>query len=131
MDPRAGEHRFELETRGRYVFVRCVGQMTSVAQAEEMQRAIERAVGDLAKGRVVFDNRETGPPCDEARTAMWTWCRTASQLERVALILENEMATVRANMTAVSEGVRVRAFASLEDATVWLLRGTATHQAQG
>ena len=131
MDPRAGEHRYEVEAEGEYVLVRCVGRMASAAEAQEMQRKIEQALERTNLRTVIVDNRETSAPVDEARESMWTWCRECAALDRLALLLENEMARVRANMTAVSGGARVRAFASVEDAAVWLLRGPTQRQAQG
>lgn len=50
---------------------------------------------------------------------MWTWIR-GSNLERVALLLQSEMAVVRANMDALAGRTRLKAFSSEKAAVAWL-----------
>jgi hypothetical protein len=71
--------------------------------------------------RVLFDNRQTLAPEEAVRDMVWAWIRDPTQLERVALLLESSMGVVRANMTAVSQRIRLRAFNSFEEARAWLI----------
>lgn len=120
-DPRSGPFRCEVETREGYVLARQSGKLQTVDEARQVQQAVERALEKAGHGLLLFDNRLTGEPGNDARESMWAWCRDCSFVKRVAILLESDLSLVRANMTAVGKRSPVRSFDTEEAALAWLL----------
>ena len=110
---------FEITSQGDHALIHQTGRLANVADARKMQREIVERCLEWGVRRAVFDNRATIAPDDEVRELMWEWLVDVD-LERVALLLESPMAVVRANMTALAKGLKVRAFAELDEARAWL-----------
>jgi hypothetical protein len=108
-----------IETREGWLLVVQHGRLPDVAAARALQQRVEQACDAQGSRRVLFDNRDTEPPDDEVRDAMFEWA--VNELERVALLLRSDLKRVRANMDALSRRGRVRAFVDEREATAWLI----------
>lgn len=107
-----------ISTHDGWLLVVQRGRLGDLDEARALQAKVERACDAHGSKRVLFDNRETEPPDDEVRAAMFEWAMT--QLERVALLLRSDLKRVRANMDALSRRGRVRAFVVEREAIAWL-----------
>ena len=115
--------QFTIEARGNHLLVEQSGCLQSKLEATALQDAVLAACRAHRVRRVIFDNRQSLVPPEEVRDLMWRWVGDPAHLERVALVLESTMASVRANMTAVSHGVRLRSFTTVDDARAWIKEG--------
>jgi len=116
--PLAG-HRYSIEAFAAYIIVRQEGTLDSPISMRKMQGEIDQTCKTRGVTRVLFDNRHTGVHGDEIRAGMWAWVKGAG-FSRIALLLESEMAVVRANMDALSRRTHLRAFSREPDAVAWL-----------
>lgn len=112
-------HRYTITPHPGFLIVRQEGVLADASEARRMQSAIELTKTKHRSSGILFDNRKTGVPPDEVRRLMWAWVMSAG-FERVALLLESEMAVIRANMDALSKRTALRAFSREEDAVAWL-----------
>jgi hypothetical protein len=115
------QSRFEITVAPGHVVVWQSGRLASLDEARALQKAVRSRCLRAGVRRALFDNRQTLAPEEAIRDLIWAWVRDPADFERVALLLESSMGVVRANMTAVSQKVRLRAFTSFEEARQWLL----------
>lgn len=113
------ESSFEITSQGDHALVRQRGRLADLSEARELQTAVLHRCSEWGVRRVLFDNRESAAPDESVRDDMWSWISEVD-LERVGLLLTSPMGAVRANMTALSKGVKVRAFGELNEALSWL-----------
>lgn len=109
-----------IELQEGYVLVAMFGRLESLEAATKEQKTIERACVPRADRRMLFDNRGTDAPDEAIRRAMFDWA--AARFDRVALLLDSEIAAVRTNMSALSQRASLRAFHDEADAIRWLTR---------
>ena len=108
-----------IEARDGWLLVVQRGRLGDLDEARALQQRVEHACGVHGSKRVLFDNRETEPPADDVRAAMFEWAVT--ELDRAALLLRSDLKRVRANMDALSRRGRVRAFVVENEAIAWLV----------
>jgi hypothetical protein len=111
---------FDIEERKTYLVVRQHRVFTDRPEAEAMLTAVTAALKRLGLDKIVVDQRRIGPHGEDVRTVMWDWARGAGRRVATALVVDNELARVRANMTALSSGLQLRAFAVEAQAESWL-----------
>ncbi|HWB79437.1 MAG TPA: hypothetical protein VG755_30955 [Nannocystaceae bacterium] len=109
-----------IEARDGWLLVVQHGRLGDLDEARALQAKVLHACDARGSRRVLFDNRDTEPPADDVRDAMFEWAVT--ELERAALLLRSDLKRVRANMDALSRRGRVRAFVVEHEAIAWLLR---------
>jgi len=73
---------------------------------------------------VLFDSRDTQTPPKAASDVVWKWAGQGKRHTAVALVVKSELLKVSANMTALSQRVRLRSFGSIHDAESFLSRFT-------
>lgn len=111
-------------TQPGYLLVTQRGRHDTENDIRRVQSAVDVALARAGVRRAIFDNRETEAPSEALRAMMWEWVSNAERFEAVALVLQSKMRGARADMTAVSRGVRLRSFDSMEKAIEWI-RGEA------
>ena len=111
---------FEIEERETYIVVRQRRVFTDRPEAESMLTEITARLKRLGLAKIVVDQRRIGPHDDDVRSAMWDWAKGAGRRIATALVVDNDLARVRANMTALSSGLQLRAFAVQAQAESWL-----------
>jgi hypothetical protein len=111
-------HAFTVENRGDHLWIAQEGALEDLAQAERMQREIEAHAERTACQLVLFDNRNTDVVSNEIRRSMFDWVTT--QFDRAALLLQSDLAVVRANMDSLARGAKLRAFDNALEAVDWL-----------
>jgi hypothetical protein len=104
--------------------------LEDVPDARSALSQIEKALDAHGVKRAVFDQREVGEHADSVREAMWQWAQRSRSVEAIAIMAGTEMAQVRANMTALSRHVKLRAFTDPEEAQRWV-RTTIPGHASG
>ncbi|MBX7194424.1 MAG: hypothetical protein K1X94_20380 [Sandaracinaceae bacterium] len=121
---RVGEGRSTLEARDGYLLVT---ELADVRTPEDMRRwlgEIDRFASARNLERVVFDARhDSSEPMPGVREARWEHSDRAPVLKIIAVVLPNELASARVNMTVLARktAARLRAFATIEDAAAWAL----------
>jgi hypothetical protein len=117
-----------LEQRGEYLLVIEQGTLVSPHEVYRYVTELELASQRMKLRRMLVDARsESGQETAETRTAMWRWIRSQRYFDQVAYALRDEMTIARVNMTALSEKLGVRAFASVPEAHRWLARSAGRH----
>jgi hypothetical protein len=100
--------------------------LASEDETRQFVAELEAAGRRSAVRRLVIDSRTelASSPSDARWSAggwvMWSWIRSQKSFDMVAFVLPDEMVITRVNMTALSERLSVRAFASLPDAKRWI-----------
>ena len=115
--------KVSIEVREDYVLVTQRGRHDDIADVRRVQADVDAALAQSGLRVAVFDNRDTEAPAEHLRTMMWNWVQDTTRFDAVAVVLQSTMRGTRANMTAVSRGVRLRAFDSIDDAAAWLRSG--------
>ena len=110
----------QTEARSFYVWVRFERLLTSVKEAQLATEEIEAAMRKADKKKILFDMRGIGSHQGDVRDFMWDWADASPDLIAFAILLDDEMAQVRTNMTGVSREVRVKAFGRTSQAESWL-----------
>jgi hypothetical protein len=111
---------FELDARGGVLIARQRRPIEDLADARRAQQQLDDALEGTGARRAVFDRRGQGDHDPEVREAMWSWLSQGGRLDAVALVLDSELARVRANMTAISRHVKLKAFIDPEEAEQWV-----------
>lgn len=110
---------FRVEARDGYVFVWQQGLATTSAELVPLQQAVETAMAEARTKCVLFDNRDTEPPDEYVRAAMWSWL--LNHVTRAAM-LQNEVRNVkRADRTGQRNRIALKAFMNEDEASAWLL----------
>jgi hypothetical protein len=117
--------RVVVEQQPGLLFIVETGQIKTLAELGRYIAAIDSIVKRTATDRAVIDARgEVGDPPLAVREAMWSWILDPHRgFSILAFVLPTEMAIARVNMTALSQGAKVRAFDSVIAAQRWIARG--------
>lgn len=108
----------EIWVRDNYVLVKD----EHIPDAEVAHKALARVDETLKKAgsvNILFDTRDMPVPSEEVNAIYWEWVTAGANHKHVALLVNSEMKRIEGNMRAVSKGVRLRSFHSLEDAEAW------------
>lgn len=111
--------------RADYLLVVEHGTLATSGEATRYTSELEQAAERFLMKRLLVDARSETTEVDakgDARSAMWRWIRTQRVFEMIGFILVDEMTIARVNMTALSERLPVRAFASVSDGHRWLAK---------
>ena len=99
------------------------GELPQVAHVQELGALIERLMERHGERRVLVDARALQELLDEETCdSVWVWLGQRSY-HQMAVVLPQELAALglaRFNMTGVSAGLPLRAFAAMMDAHRWL-----------
>lgn len=107
----------------RYLRVEGHGNPSDADEATRYLAAVERAASEL--GAALFVAQKTGdrplsPHWNAIRDARWK-ALAASRLERIAVVVDDELGASRVQMTAVAMKAPVRAFVDESAAIAWLV----------
>ena len=117
--------RVEVEQQEGLLFIVETGQIKSLPEVARYIAAMDDIVRRTGTDRAVIDARgEIGDPPAAVREVMWSWILDPGRgFSILAFVLPTEMAIARVNMTALSQGAKVRAFDSVFAAQRWIARG--------
>jgi hypothetical protein len=111
---------FSIEERDTHIVVRQHRIVGSPFEAEYMLGGLSGSLERLGLAKAVLDLRGLPQVDDDLRDALWEWARGAGKRVVLALIVDGELARMRSNMSALSSGLQLRAFAVEALAEAWL-----------
>lgn len=117
--------RYWVEPQSGFALVRYSGQVDSVETATQWCTDLEIFLGAHTLERVLWDSRPAEPLLPEVRACIWKWLESGRVLRRSAILANSELIRLSANLSSFGGNVKVRAFGELEEATVWLSRGSS------
>jgi hypothetical protein len=114
--------RIDVHERSTYLYMVEIGVPQTVAEVAEYGAAMLRLSERTRMRRALIDSRanaEVDLP-DEVRDAMFKWMVEGGAFDQIAYVLGAEMQVARLNMVALSQKVKLRAFATVHEAHRWL-----------
>jgi hypothetical protein len=119
-DIRLGPIQSRATVRAAYVSLANDRSLRSKEDVDAFAADLEAFVARGKLTRVLMDVRDV-PLAQgaEAHAAVWAWLKRGA-FDAVALVVEGQEVAMRELMTAIAHGARVRSFASLSEAHLWL-----------
>jgi hypothetical protein len=111
---------FSVEERDTHIVVRQLRIVASRFEADAMLAELSAALERRGIAKAMLDQRSLPQLDDDVRDALWEWARGAGRRVAVALVVDGELARMRANMSALTSGLQLRAFALEARAEDWL-----------
>jgi hypothetical protein len=91
-----------------------------IPELETILSSIDASLVTADTSCVLFDSRESEYRAGEVQARMWDWLQNHAQLQRVATLVTSELLATSVNMTGVSRAVKIKAFATEDEAIAWL-----------
>jgi hypothetical protein len=113
----------EIWVRKGYVLVKDK-EIPNLDIARRALDGIDSKLVEAALRKVVFDTRDMPAPPAEVNAMYWQWVIAGKNHDRVALLVKSDMKRVEGNMNALSKGVQLRSFHTIEDAETWLSKAS-------
>lgn len=91
------------------------------AELDELLPTLERLLAATSSKGLLIDTRgcaERSP--EDVGKRMMEWCKTSASVDRVAMLLSDDMHRVMATMRGLAEGTRFRGFVDEREARRWL-----------
>lgn len=111
-----------ISPRSGYVRVWHRRSARDLAELEPVLKAMEAALLENGTTCLLFDSREANYQEGEVQARMWSWLQGCDLVKRVATLVESPMLAISVNMTGMTKGVSIKAFADEREAEVWLTR---------